>query len=99
MPGCGRRDAVAMDVGTPGPITIEVAGLRGAGDYTRAMGYLQTLAVVRGVRVLEAEADHLLLELELAVGPEGFERFAAAGGVLQLEPSADAGNPRYVLQP
>ncbi len=94
-----RRDAVAMDVGEPGRITIEVAGLRAAGDYTRAMGYLQTLAVVRSVSVLEADADRLVLELDLAVGPEGFERFAAAGGVLRADPTADASRPRFLLQP
>jgi hypothetical protein len=94
-----RRDAVAIDVGEPGTVLVEVAGLDGAQDYTRAMGYLQTLAVVRGVRVVSADSDSLKLELDLAVGPEGFERFISGGGVLGRDPRAGDSAARYQLLP
>jgi hypothetical protein len=94
-----RRDASAIDLGEPGSLTIELAGLRGSQDFTRAMGYLQTLAVVRSVQVLEAAPESLRLQLELAVGPEGFAGLVAAGGVLQADATASPDAPRYLLQP
>ncbi|MFY2762990.1 DUF2066 domain-containing protein [Arenimonas sp. MALMAid1274] len=94
-----RRDAVAMNVGTPGMLDVEIVGLRDAAGYTRAMGYLQTLAVVRSVRVVSAEPERLQVQLDLAVGPEGFARFVAAGDILQADPLAGDGNARYRLQP
>jgi hypothetical protein len=94
-----RRDAAPLDVGTPGPLVVEIAGLRGGSDYTRAMGYLQTLAVVRSLKVLQASPDSLRVELDLAVGPEGFARFVGAGGTLQADPFAGEGVARFLLQP
>ena len=93
-----RRDARPMDVGEPGLLVVTVAGLRGAGGYTRAMGYLQTLAVVRSVTVLEAGPEQLSLQLELAVGPEGFARFVAAGNTLEADPSGSLDAPRFLLR-
>ena len=63
------------------------------------MGYLQSLAVVRELRVLEARPDRLQVHLELAVGPEGFARFVDAGGTLELDPQATGDTPRYQLKP
>ena len=94
-----RRDAAPLDVGTPGSLVVEIAGLRGGSDYTRAMGYLQTLAVVRSLKVMQATPESLRVELDLAVGPEGFARFVAAGGTLQADPYAGEGVARYLLQP
>jgi len=94
-----RRDAVAVDLGTPGEMTIELAGLRGSSDFTRAMGYLQTLPVVRSLEVLEAQPEGLKLKLDLSVGPEGFARFLAGGGVLLPDAQASEGVSRYLLQP
>lgn len=92
-----RRDARPLNVGQPGPLVIAVAGVRGAGDYIRVMGYLQTLAVVRSVTALEATPEQLNLQLDLAVGPAGFARFVAAGGTLQADPLASGDVPRYLL--
>lgn len=94
-----RRDAAPLDVGTPGSLVVEIAGLRGGSDYTRAMGYLQTLAVVRSLKVMQATPESLRVELDLAVGPEGFARFVAAGGTLQADPYAGEGVARFLLQP
>lgn len=95
-----RRDAVPLQAGEPSTLVVQVTGLRDGTDFTRAMGYLQTLAVVRGLRVVRAEADALELELDLAVGVEGFDRFVAAGTVLVAAPAGpDAAVPVYRLLP
>ncbi|KFN51455.1 DUF2066 domain-containing protein [Arenimonas composti] len=94
-----RRDAVTVAAGEPGPLVIEVVRVHGAADFARAMGYLQKLAVVRELRVLEAGPDSLRLHLELAVGPEGFDRFLASGDVLQADPLAPPEARRYQLRP
>lgn len=94
-----RHDAIAIEVGEPGPLAIEIVGLRDGADYARAMGYLQSLAVVRELRVLEAQPDRLQIHLELAVGPEGFARFVDAGDTLELDPQATGDTPRYQLKP
>jgi hypothetical protein len=78
---------------------VEVAGIRDGTDFTRAMGYLQTLAVVQDLTVVSATPEALVLDLKLAVGREGFERFLLAGNQLQADPLSSADRPRYVLQP
>ncbi len=94
-----RRDAVPMRAGEPTTLTVEVSGLRDGTDFTRAMGYLQTLAVVQGLQVQRATPDGLILDLKLAVGREGFERFLAAGNQLDVDPMSSPDRPRYRLQP
>lgn len=93
-----RRDARPLDVGQPGTLVLAIGGVRGSGDYTRVMGYLQTLAVVRSVTVLEAGPEQLDLQLDLAVGPEGFARFVAAGNTLEADPLASEDAPRFLLR-
>lgn len=93
-----KRDAVAIDVGEPGPRTVLVGGIASADDYTRAMGYLQTLAVVRHLDVLAAEPGQLRLRLDLAVGERGFAALVAGGQVLVEEASLADGSLRYRLR-
>lgn len=93
-----RRDAIAFNTGSPGPLEIEVSGIRGANDFARAMGYLQSLAVVRGVEVLDAGAESLRLRLDLAVGPAGFDRFVASGNTLSVQAVPTGDVPRYQLR-
>ncbi|WP_374604826.1 DUF2066 domain-containing protein [Arenimonas sp.] len=88
-----RRDARRADVGEPAVHDMLVTGLRLADDYTRAMGYLQALPVVRELTVEEATPDSLRLRLDLAVGVPAFEAFLAAGDVLEAE------GPAYVATP
>lgn len=94
-----RRDAVAIDAGQPGPLTVEITGLRDGADYTRVMGYLQGLPVVRHVDVLVADPGRLQLRLDLAVGAAGFARFVASGDMLQADTLATEDAPRYLLRP
>jgi hypothetical protein len=93
-----RRDARALDMGQPGTLVVTIAGLRDSGDYLRAMGYLQTLAVVRSVTVLDASPEQLTLSLDLAVGPDGFARFVGAGSTLEADPLATPEAPRFLLR-
>jgi hypothetical protein len=94
-----RRDAVLMDAGEPGQLLVELVGLRDSNDYARAMGYLQTLAVVRALHIVEASPDRVQLQLDLAVGPDGFARFVASGGTLEADPLAPEGAARFRLKP
>ena len=88
-----RRDARRAEVGEPGVHQVLITGLRVADDFTRAMGYLQTLPVVRELAVEEATPDSLRLRLDLAVGVPAFDGFLAAGDVLEAE------GPAYVATP
>ncbi len=87
-----KRDAVSLDAGAAGPQQIEVAGVNSQGDYVRLMAYLQTMAVVRKVSVLEATPNSVRLQLDLGVGLRGFLSMAAGGNTLvpASEPSAGA---------
>lgn len=94
-----RRDARSLDMGQPVTLVVAIAGLRNSADYLRTMGYLQTLAVVRSVTVLEANPEQLNLALDLAVGAEGFARFVAAGSTLDADPLSSPESPRFLLRP
>jgi uncharacterized protein len=93
-----RRDARPLDMGQPGSLVIAIGGLRSSGDYTRAMGYLQTLAVVRSVAVISATPEQLELQVDLAVSADGFARFVGAGSTLEADPLASTDAPRYLLR-
>jgi hypothetical protein len=97
-----KRDTQRLNVGTPGVFAIDLFGIRTGEDFVRAMGYLQTLAVVRRVQVDVAEAGRLRLQLDLAVGLRGFNALIASGDTLRgeglpeppvVETSADAPLP------
>jgi len=92
------RDARSMDMGQPGTLVVAVTGLQDSNDFLRTMGYLQTLAVVRSITVLEAGPGQLDLSLDLAIGPEGFARFVAAGSTLEADPLASPDAPRFLLR-
>jgi hypothetical protein len=103
------RDSIKIDSGAAGVYAIEVAGVDTQGDYLRLMGYLETLAIVRRVGVLEATPGQLRVQLDLSVGMKGFRTLLAGSNVLRSatpEPPADstapapvpAGIPRYILQ-
>jgi hypothetical protein len=104
------RDSIKLDSGVAGVYAIEVAGVDSQGDYLRLMGYLETLAIVRRVGVLEAVPGQLRVQLDLSVGMKGFRTLLAGGNVLraassesdgadaEAASSAPAGIPRYILQ-
>jgi hypothetical protein len=94
-----KRDAVLLDTGAAGPQLVEVSGVNSQGDFIRLMSYLQTLAVVRKVTVVEARPGSLRLQLDLGVGMRGFLPMVSTGTVLvpDSEP-AIGGVTRFSLQ-
>lgn len=95
-----RRDAVRAEVGAPETLVVRITGLASAGDFARAMGYLQTLPVVAGLDVVEATPDSLQLSLQLAVDRATFEGFLAAGEVLAADEAASGeATAGYRLRP
>ena len=93
-----RRDARALDTGTPGPQRVEVRGVDSQGDYLRLMSYLQGLAMVRKTRVIEAEPGMVHLQLDLAVGLRAFLPVVASGEVLEAGPPGSDGVTRFTLR-
>ena len=91
------RDAVLLDTGVAGPQTFEIDGVRTQADYLRLVAYLQGLAMVRKVQVLEARPDSLRMQVDLAVGPRVFLPIVADGGVLVAGESV-AGITRFSLR-
>lgn len=69
-------------VGAPGNYRVLITGIDSADDYIRLMSHLQEISVVRKVRPVRADADGLLLELELISGLPGFRKMIDGRGVL-----------------
>lgn len=100
-----KRDAVYLDTGAAGLHTIDVARVDSQSDYVRLMSYLQQLAIVRKVIVVEAAPGNLRLQLDLGLGMKGFRTMLGVGGTLRPasvpddSPVAGSGNvPRFELQ-
>ncbi len=99
----GAADALArkyarMAAGGPaGTFTVEIDGVRNGDDYVRAMGYLESIGIVRKIVLLGANDARLRMQLELATGIEGLRSVLAAGEVLDLQ--ADGPVPVFRLRP
>lgn len=94
-----KRDAIGLDIGVAGLYSIDVVGVNSQSDFIRLMSYLQTLAVVRKVTVLQAKPEQLRLQLDLGVGMKGFRSMAGTGDVLRpLPETGAAGVQRFSLQ-
>ena len=98
-----KRDGISLDIGVAGLYSIDVVGVNTQSEFIRLMSYLQTLAVVRKVTVVQATPDQLRLQLDLAVGMKGFRSMVGTGGVLRPASETGAGAtsggvPRFVLQ-
>lgn len=85
--------------GPAGNYDIVVAGLSAAGDYGRALQYLQKLPIVRKVEVTEAVDDRVMLRLALRTGIEGLMRLVDGGGVLRPPSEASETVPVFRLEP
>jgi hypothetical protein len=92
-----RRDAVALDTGAAGPQVFEVSGVATQADYVRLVAYLQGMAMVRRVDVIEARPGELRLRVDLAVGLRAFLPIVAGGEVLEAG-ATEAGVTRFRLQ-
>lgn len=94
-----RRYAKAPpETGPAGDYRVVFTGIRNSEDYLRLSGYLQGLAVVRGITPLAAADDRLELELTLSTGLSGLRRMASRGGVIEPDGSEDDGPARYRLR-
>ena len=94
-----KRDAVSLDTGAAGPQLVDISGVNTQSDYIRLMSYLQALAVVRKVTVVEARPGQIRLQLDLGVGMRGLLPMVATGGVLVPDSEPGAGGvTRFSLQ-
>lgn len=64
-------------------VELLVSGLRGAGDYERALGYLEGMSLVDGVGVLGASSAGVRFRLDLNAEPAYLQRTLDQGGVLE----------------
>jgi hypothetical protein len=92
-----KKHVRAVAGGPAGTFTIEIDGLRNSDDYVRAMGYLESIGVVRRIELLGAVDDRLRMQLDLSTGIEGFRNVVAVGQVLEME--TDGASPVFRLRP
>ena len=103
-----KRYAKRPETGPPGTYRVAFTGLDSADDYIRLSGYLQRLAVVKGLVPVSASPQSVEFKLDLVSGLSGFDRMvsgdevlaksAAATGIDQpadgaIDPVAGAGAP------
>jgi hypothetical protein len=92
-----KREAVALNAGPAGVVTIEIESVSGQGEFLKAMAYLETLAIVRRVVVIDVSPERMRLALDLGVGLKGFHSLVDNGSVLRsADGSGDAA--RFVVQ-
>lgn len=92
------RQATRIPAGQPEVLEAELLGLRSAEDWLGVAGYLQTLPVLRGFEVQEAEGDRLRLRLDLAVDRARFEALLAAGRRLEVAAPGEAAEGRPIAR-
>ena len=78
-----KRDSVYLNTGVAGKYRIDVVGVNESRDFIRLMGYLQQMAIVRRVQVIQATPELLRLELDINVGMKGFYTLIGSGGTLR----------------
>ncbi len=94
-----KQDATSLDTGTAGPQLVDISSVNTQSDYIRLMSYLQTLAVVRKVNVVEARPGRIRLQLDLGIGMRGFLPMVGTGGVLVPDSEPGSGGvTRFSLQ-
>jgi len=107
-----KRDSVYLNTGVAGRYRIDVVGVNNSQDFIRLMGYLQQLAIVKRVQVVQATPELLRLELDMNAGIKGFRTMLGSGSTLRsadLESTPDGNDgaepevetksvPRFILQ-
>jgi hypothetical protein len=107
-----KRDSVYLNTGVAGKYRIDVIGVDNSQDFVRLMGYLQQMAIVKRVQVIQASPELLKLELDMNVGMKGFYTLIGSGDTLRStdgNAAADSSDeavpqpetksvPRFVLQ-
>ena len=83
--------------GAPGIYRVAFSGMASADDYVRLSGYLQQLAVVRGLTPLRATPQTVEFDLDLISGLSGLRRMVDGGDVL-VEGTIEGGEPVFRLR-
>ncbi len=84
-----KRDSVYLDIGPAGTYAIDITNVASPDDFVRLMSYLQRVAIVKRVTVLEAADSRLRLQLDLSIGLRGFRTLVETDDTLQSQPDAD----------
>ena len=90
-----KRYAKAGTAGPPGTYRLRILGIHGADDYLRLAGYLDGIAIVKQVAPVAASPEALEVDVDLATGLAGFNRYIARGDLLVpvAGDPADTGGP------
>lgn len=94
-----QRYAGLAALGEPGRYAVRIQGVRSGADYARAVAYLSSLSLVRGLEVRSAQDDALVLMLDLGAGVEALQRLAGFGQVLRPMGSSPSGAAEFQLEP
>lgn len=94
-----QRYAGVSALGSPGRYAVRISGLKSAADYARAIEYLRSLSLVRGIEVEAADGKYLMLQLELGAGVEALQRLAGFGQVLRPQGISPRGAAEFQLEP
>ncbi len=84
-----KRDSVYLDIGPAGSYAIDVVNVESSDDFVRLMAYLQRVAIVKRVTVVEAADARLRLQLDLSIGLRGFRTMVETDDTLQSLPDSD----------
>lgn len=94
-----QRYAGLAALGEPGRYAVRIQGIQSGADYARAVAYLRSLSLVRGIEVRSAEGSVLVLMLDLGAGVEALQRLASFGQVLRPLGSSPGGAAEFQLEP
>lgn len=94
-----QRYAGLAALGNPGRYAVRIGGVKSAADYARALSYLRSLSLVRGIELRSAEGEYLYLTLDLGAGVEALQRLAGFGQVLKPRGASPSGAAEFELEP
>jgi uncharacterized protein len=90
-----KRDSIYFASGAAGKYRIDVSGVNDGNDYLRLITYLQQLAVVKRVQLIQATPETLRIELDMNTGINGFNSLIKSDGTLRsayIEQPSDTEN-------
>lgn len=94
-----QRYAGLGALGSPGRYAVRINGITSAADYARAMAYLGSLGLVRGIELHSASGDRLQLTLDLGAGVEALQRLTRFSQVLRPLGASPSGAAEFALEP
>lgn len=94
-----QRYAGLGALGSPGRYAVRISGIESAADYARAMAYLRSLSLVRGIELHSASGDRLQLSVDLGAGIEALQRLTRFSQVLRPLGASPSGAAEFALEP